>query len=39
VKNADKDFIGIEHMPLEKLQELKEKIEEHAAHKAHSGEH
>ncbi len=39
VKNADKDFIGIEHMPLEKLQKLKEKIEEHAAHKARSGEH
>lgn len=39
VKNADKDFIGIEHMPLEKLQKLKEKIEEHAAHKERSGEH
>lgn len=38
MKNADKDFIGIEHMPLEKLQKLKEKIEEHAARKESASE-
>lgn len=36
LKNADEKIIGIEHLPLEDLIKLRDKIEHHAALKSHS---
>ena len=34
LKNADERVIGIEHLPLEELKKLRDKIEHHAALKS-----
>lgn len=36
LKNADERVIGIEHLPLEELKKLRDKIEHHAALKSQS---
>lgn len=36
LKNADERVIGIEHLPLEELKKLRDKIEHHAAPKSQS---